>query len=132
MQKNTTSRSTHSISGGRHVGYYRFILIMILIVLTKTSWGQAFNAGIVLSIPTVGKNIRAMATADFNGDGRADIAAISESDHTMEILLSKSGGGFGPSKTFQVMNGPTAIRTGDFNGDHKDYQRDSPRQRRDF
>lgn len=119
MQKNTTSQSTHSISESRHAGYYRFILIMVLIVLAKISWGQAFNAGIVLSIPTVGKNIRAMATADFNGDGRADIAAISESDHTMEILLSKSGGGFAPSKTFQVMNGPTAIRTGDFNGDHK-------------
>ncbi len=119
MKTNTTSQAKHSVSAGRKAGYYRFIFIPILTILANVAWAQGFGAGIVLSIPTVGKHIRAMATADFNSDGKADIAAISESDHTMEIVLSKSGGGYAPSKIFKVTNGPTAIKTGDFNGDHK-------------
>jgi hypothetical protein len=119
MKKNITNQTMHAISASRNTGYYRFIFILILTILAKVAWGQSFGSGIVLSIPTVGKHIKAMATADFNGDGKADIAAISEFDHTMEIILSKSGGGYAPSKMFKVVNAPTAIITGDFNGDHK-------------
>jgi hypothetical protein len=62
------------------------------------------------------------AVADFNGDGRADLAAANLSANTVTVLLNVTGSGaaavaFATQRTFAAGAAPTAIAAGDFNGD---------------
>ncbi len=68
---------------------------------------------------TVGNGPTAIATGDFNGDGFADLAVANSIDGTVSILLGDGSGGFtaASGSPVTVGNGPTAIATGDFNGD---------------
>jgi len=58
--------------------------------------------------------------ADFNGDGRADLA-VGAAANTVVVLLNQASGGFaaGPGSPFPTGQGPWAIAGGDFNGDGK-------------
>ncbi|MDX8056815.1 VCBS repeat-containing protein, partial [Lentzea sp. BCCO 10_0798] len=64
---------------------------------------------------------KAITSGDFNGDGKADVAAISAGG-TMELYTGNGAGGLGYSN---AMSGPghwagqKAITSGDFNGDGK-------------
>lgn len=62
-----------------------------------------------------------VATADFNGDGRKDIATLNVNDNTVSILLGGPGGVFQPAVSYPVGNvgQQGAITVGDFNGDGK-------------
>ena len=70
---------------------------------------------------TVGTGPTAIATGDFNGDGNADLAVANSNDNTVSILLGDGSGGFtaASGSPLTVGTGPTAIATGDFNGDGK-------------
>ncbi len=59
-----------------------------------------------------------MVVADFNGDGRSDIAVLNENSQSVTILLGKGDGTFTPAAGSPAtgMN-PSAIAAGDFNGD---------------
>ncbi len=63
-----------------------------------------------------------MNLADFNGDGKADVVAISSDGKgafTHKIGLS-NGSGISSWETVQTwMNKPSSVKTGDFNGDGK-------------
>ncbi|WP_211337125.1 FG-GAP repeat domain-containing protein [Lentzea atacamensis] len=64
---------------------------------------------------------QAIAAGDFNGDGRADIAAIS-AEGTMELYTGNGAGGLGYSNAMSGVghwNGFTKIVAGDFNSDGK-------------
>src|SRR5579863_9362606 len=69
----------------------------------------------------------AVLTADFNGDGRLDLAVVNSptacegvcGPGSVAILLGKPDGTFGPATNFPVGNSPLAIAMGDFNGDGK-------------
>jgi len=63
------------------------------------------------SLPTV------VVSADFNGDGNADIAIIGES--IAAVLLGNGQGGFENSSTFTDLDGVSGIAVGDVNGDGK-------------
>ena len=57
-----------------------------------------------------------LLAADFNQDGRADLAA--NNGNSIGVRLAQAGGTFGSYATFATGSGaPTAIQTGDFNGD---------------
>lgn len=59
----------------------------------------------------------ALATADFNGDGIADLATAGNANAVMMVLLGRGDGSFG-SPTFATLNpGPSAVAAGDFDGD---------------
>ncbi len=66
-----------------------------------------------------------VAVADFNGDGRPDLAVANFSGGgpgTVSILLNTTAAGatapsFAPQATFTVGAGPTFLAVGDFNGD---------------
>jgi len=74
---------------------------------------QAFDTG--------GANPTGVAVADFNGDGRPDIAAINGGANTVSVLVNTTPAGATP--TFTTTNGyltgagPGAVAVGDFNGD---------------
>ncbi len=66
----------------------------------------------------------ALAVADFNGDGKADLAVTNGDGGTVGILLGNGSGGFSAAATFLtgsqgVLDWPQAIATGDFNNDGK-------------
>jgi hypothetical protein len=59
-----------------------------------------------------------VVTADFNGDGKPDLALANIDDQSVSVLLGNGDGTFqAPVKT-AVMH-PTALAVGDFNGDGK-------------
>ena len=80
----------------------------------KTVGATAFQ--IAASYP-VGSSPRGLAAADFNGDGKADLAVVNENSNTLSILLGTGEGGFVAGETYAVGYDPWFVTTGDFNGD---------------
>src|ERR1700723_299846 len=62
-----------------------------------------------------------MAAADFNGDGKLDVAVANFEGTTVTILLGNGDGTFtaAPNSPITVGNAPLALSVGDFNGDGK-------------
>ena len=74
---------------------------------------------------TDGQSYWSVAAADFNGDGRIDIAASSSGDGQpphpgyVAVFLQKAAepGHFAPAQAYAVGNDPFAVTAADFNGD---------------
>ena len=58
-----------------------------------------------------------MTTADFNGDGKIDLATANYRSNDTSILLSRGDGTFEAAANYLAGNTPYAIAAGDFNGD---------------
>src|SRR4051812_30808321 len=56
-------------------------------------------------------------TADFNHDGRLDLATANYGDDTVSVLLGNSQGGFGAANHFVAGSGPVPVAVGDFDHD---------------
>lgn len=70
----------------------------------------------------MGVEPKAVAIADFNNDGKKDIATVNRSSHTVSILLGDGAGNFAAAANFSTgitFNEPSALTVGDFNGDGK-------------
>jgi hypothetical protein len=59
-----------------------------------------------------------MATADFNGDGKLDLAVVNGSN-TVSIFLGRGDGTFRPAVTCDLGVGAYSVAVGDVNGDGK-------------
>lgn len=70
---------------------------------------------------TSGAAPEAIVVADFNGDGKLDLAITNYQDATVAILLGNGNGVFtqATASPITVGNGPDAIVTADLNGDGK-------------
>jgi hypothetical protein len=55
--------------------------------------------------------------ADFNGDGKADLAVVEQMTNQVGLFLNDGNGGFGPRADFDVGSTPASGVAGDFNGD---------------
>ncbi|MGA3104703.1 MAG: FG-GAP-like repeat-containing protein [Terriglobales bacterium] len=66
-----------------------------------------------------GQSLYAVVAADFNGDGKVDLAATDSFGNAVVILLGNGDGTFGVPSTIKVGNNPDAIVAGDFNNDGK-------------
>ena len=55
--------------------------------------------------------------ADFNGDGKLDLAVANSGSNTVSILHGNGAGGFTLAQTMAVGAGPMQMASGDFNGD---------------
>ncbi|HEV2495377.1 MAG TPA: FG-GAP-like repeat-containing protein [Terriglobia bacterium] len=106
--------------------HYSGVLVVILGLwsfLTPTASAQSYIFGRA-DFPTSNPPT-AVLTADFNGDGRLDLAVVTSptacegvcGPGSVAILLGKPDGTFGPPTDFPVGNSPSAIAIGDFNGD---------------
>jgi len=79
---------------------------------------HAANPSFSSSSFAVGTTPVYLAVADFNGDGRPDIAVANQGSANITILLAKAGGGY-TSSTVTVAGGITSIVAADLNGDGK-------------
>jgi uncharacterized protein (TIGR03437 family) len=67
----------------------------------------------------VGSNVSFLAVADFNLDGKLDLAVADTGSDTISILLGLGNGTFQPPQNFDVGSGPAWIGVTDLNGDGK-------------
>jgi Flp pilus assembly secretin CpaC len=65
----------------------------------------------------VGISPSAITTADFNTDGKVDLAITNKGDNTVSVLPGKGDGTFGTQTTFATGKAPAGIATADFNND---------------
>jgi hypothetical protein len=81
-----------------------------------------FTRKSISSFGTVSR-VAGIATADFNNDGKFDLAVTRQADRRITILINDGTGGFPTNGTsapdFAVNFQPSVIRTGDFNNDNK-------------
>lgn len=66
-----------------------------------------------------GLNSVSLTAADFNADGKLDLAVTNFGSNSISIFLGKGDGAFAPKSDIAVGRTPTSIATGDFNRDGK-------------
>ena len=60
-----------------------------------------------------------VATGDWNGDGRLDLAVTNEGNHNVSVFLANGFGGFVPVAAVAAGSAPSYVTAGDWNGDTK-------------
>src|SRR5215211_4138918 len=66
---------------------------------------------------SVGTNPTTVANADFNGDGKVDLAAQNAGSNTVSVLLGNGDGTFQSKHDFAVGLAPTSVISADFDSD---------------
>jgi hypothetical protein len=67
----------------------------------------------------VGAGPASIVVADFNGDGKPDIAAANRGSSTVSILINNGDGTFQTHVDYATGNSPSQVVAGDFNNDSK-------------
>jgi len=89
------------------------------ILLGDGKGGFALTSSLTLSGFNSLAALPAIAVADFNGDGKLDIAIASLFDGLVAIAFGDSTGHFATHATLTVRQGAATLASGDFNGDGK-------------
>ena len=89
----------------------------------EVAHGDGSGGFTLKSISTFGvSQPRGIAAADFNNDGRPDLAVTRPSDGRISILLNDGTGGFpadGTTQSYVIGSQPSTVKAGDFNNDNK-------------
>ena len=97
------------------------VALVALVAGCLTSLALAGNASAVSFSPaaslTVGQLPYSVSTADFNGDGNADLTSANTNSNSLSILLGDGAGGFGAASSFAVGSAPWSVLSADFDGD---------------
>src|SRR5262245_27170974 len=94
----------------------RYLLISAFILLVITGVAAAVNLFPDPVFPT-GIQPGAVAAADFNVDGKIDLATVNSNDRS--ILLALGGGEFERELRLSMVGGATWLAAADFNADGK-------------
>ena len=92
--------------------------IALVIFLPVMAGAQVFLYGRA-DFPTGNNYPGSVVVADFNGDGRPDLAVTNSQNSQISILLGSANGGFVASGTYPTGANPTALVAADFNHDKK-------------
>ena len=76
----------------------------------------SFTAGATVN---AGVTPVALYAADFNGDGKLDLAAANVTANTVSAMLGKGDGTFQAPVSYPLPSSPQSLVAGDFNGDSK-------------
>jgi FG-GAP-like repeat len=91
---------------------------VLLLVGAASGWAAFVIEG---SPYTVGNDPYSLNAADFNGDGRPDVATINGSSNDVSVFLRQAGGGFAQEAGSPIAigpnSGPSGAAVGDYNGD---------------
>jgi Calx-beta domain/FG-GAP-like repeat len=79
----------------------------------------SFLAPVSYAVGLVPYESTAVVTADFNGDGRLDLAVTNNFSNTVSVLLGNADGTFQPARTSANGLYPHSLVVGDFNADGK-------------
>ncbi len=80
--------------------------------MPQAGFGSAVNY-------TVGPNPNSVFSADFNNDGKLDLAAANGGSNTVSIYLGNGTGGFNSAPNLITISNPHGVTGGDFNNDGK-------------
>lgn len=75
------------------------------------------SVSLVRTDVTTGGNPYGVTAADFNGDGKLDLAVANNTSNVVSILIGNGDGSFQPGVDYATGTNPFAVTTGDFNGD---------------
>ncbi|HEY9503653.1 MAG TPA: FG-GAP-like repeat-containing protein, partial [Pyrinomonadaceae bacterium] len=97
------------------------VLLALLQLSMSVDTAAQCNPSVFSEPPTYGADWRSrtVAVAEFNGDGKPDLAVANFGSNNVSILLGDGFGGFGPATNFAVQPEPAIVATGDFNKDGK-------------
>jgi hypothetical protein len=89
---------------------------VLLLLGAASAWAAFVTEG---SPYTVGDDPLSLNAADFNGDGRPDVATINGTSSNVSVFLRQAGGGFAQEagSPIAVGSGPSGAAVGDYNGD---------------
>ncbi len=77
-----------------------------------------FSRGAVIALTNAtSAGIQAIAVADLNHDGKADILSVQPADNAVNVYINDGTGAFGNPTAFPTAMNPVAVTTGDFNHD---------------
>lgn len=96
----------------------------LLLLLNTANPARAQNSCSAPSFGTAnsfgtGISPAAIATGDFNGDGKLDLAVVNSGSGSIGVLLNNGAGSFNTAGSFSVGSNPQSITTADFNSDGK-------------
>ncbi|MBP8033444.1 MAG: VCBS repeat-containing protein [Bacteroidia bacterium] len=93
-----------------------FICIINLGLFQNAKAQLSFSAAINYS---VGTNPNSLTSADFNGDGKTDLAVANSTSNDLSILLGSGTGTFATAGNYTLGTNPKSIISADFNNDGK-------------
>jgi hypothetical protein len=109
------------------MSHSRFLLLLLVVLALSTAASDQtptltpmFTEAPGSPFP-VGTKPSSVAVADFNGDGKQDLAVANEGSNNVTVLLGDGTGRFKaePVSSFKAGSGPFSMAVADFNGDGK-------------
>lgn len=85
------------------------------VTVLKGDGAGAFNA--MEAVKVASGAVAAIASGDFNRDGKADLALVETDSNKIAILLGRGDGSFEKGVSYAVGNGPVSILVNDLKGD---------------
>lgn len=90
-----------------------------VVVIALGSGDGTFQGARTYQAGESGAQLVGLVAADFNGDGKLDLAVPNSFDNTVSIFLGNGDGTFQPQLTFATGTYPVSVIAADFNGDGK-------------
>jgi hypothetical protein len=110
------SKKNHGVPRSQKMKYVYKLFLMVLSLLCA-SFVLAASPFRKPTFYPVGLEPQVVITADFNNDGKLDLATADFTSQDVSILLGKGDGTFRRAHQFSTTLSPSALAVGDFNGD---------------
>jgi hypothetical protein len=93
---------------------FKILIIVFIYTANHTNAQLSFTTAVNY---TAGANPQCITSADFNNDGKSDLAEVNGTSNDLYIYLGSGTGTFTAFATYSVGNYPRSVISTDFNGD---------------